>query len=279
MLSLPALITGTRIVAAKPAGPAELLITPAGGGPVLAWSRQVNVFSRLRAIGVESHVVGWYHPYCRVLGKDLASCEWEPSFETALGRVRDPSFLGSLADQFLTLSPVNRKRLAIQSYWRTLQRSLQVLADGRTGLIFFHFPIPHPPGIFDRGRSELGLTVLSSEEGYLGNLALVDRTLGRLRMAMEASGTWDSSTVLVTSDHHWRESHSIGGRRDDRVPFLLKLAGQRQGQEVQAPFDTICTGDLFLALLQGQIGGPDAAAAWLSARGAETTAIRGHSTD
>src|SRR2546425_7901138 len=36
-----------------------------------------NLFRRARALGYDTALIGWYHPYCRVLGSDLTRCYWE----------------------------------------------------------------------------------------------------------------------------------------------------------------------------------------------------------
>src|SRR5262249_1425026 len=74
MRSLPALITGRLVADAQPSSYNELALTFDGTGEPAPWSAQPNVFSRARAIGGSSAVVGWYHPYCRVIGADLTRC-------------------------------------------------------------------------------------------------------------------------------------------------------------------------------------------------------------
>src|SRR5207249_2849325 len=98
------------------------------------------------------------------------------------------------------------------------------------------------------------------ESSYIDNLRLVDRTMAELRRAMEATGTWDRTTVLVTSDHWWRhelwrqagelarEEVPFASKVDHRVPFILKLAGQREAVTYEPELSTadaaILVGDL-----------------------------------
>jgi hypothetical protein len=70
---------------------------------------------------------------------------------------------------------------------------------------------------------------------------------------MESAGNWDSTTVLLSSDHPYREAKSLDGKSDLRVPFLLKLAGQSEGLSYSAEFNTILTHDLLLAILKGEL--------------------------
>ena len=41
---------------------------------------------------------------------------------------------------------------------------------------------------------------------------------------MKSAGLWESTTVLISADHPYRESEALDGKSDPRVPFLLKLA-------------------------------------------------------
>ena len=70
---------GRLVAAVKPAGPDELLLTFAGQNEAVGWSQQQDIFSAMRDDGVNSAVVGWYHPYCRVIGERLNKCFWQPA--------------------------------------------------------------------------------------------------------------------------------------------------------------------------------------------------------
>jgi hypothetical protein len=131
------------------------------------------------------------------------------------------------------------------------------------GLMLVHLPVPHPPPIFDPSRGALTTGMTSSVRGYLGNMQLADRTLGELRSVMETLGTWDQTTVLVTADHPWRDARLFDGQTDSRVPFILKLAGQRTGAEYGASLDTARTGALLLAILDERVKHPSDVVQWL----------------
>ena len=77
---------------------------------------------------------------------------------------------------------------------------------------------------------------------------------------------WDGTTILVSADHAMRRYSNINETMDSRVPFLLKLAGEKTGYEYQAPFHALITHDLILAILNGQISQPQQAADWITVR-------------
>src|SRR5205807_2671437 len=99
--------------------------------------------------------------------------------------------------------------------------------------------------------------------GYLDGLALVDRTVGDLRAALERVGLWDRTTVLLSSDHYFRSSRLFDQREDHRIPFLLKLAGQKSSFHYSRPFSTIVDGRLLLAVLAGEVGDAASVSEWL----------------
>jgi arylsulfatase A-like enzyme len=145
--------------------------------------------------------------------------------------------------------------------------------DPGLGLVLVHLPVPHPIGIYDRARHDFKT---AGESSYLDNLELADRALGELRLAMESAGLWDSSTVVVSGDHWWRaevwsrldsvtneEAEVMPATPDHRVPFLVKLAGQKEPLAFTPEMNTILTHDLLLAVLRGEVRTPQEAAAWL----------------
>jgi arylsulfatase A-like enzyme len=161
----------------------------------------------------------------------------------------------------------------LEAYLGVLEGAKRAAINPDLGLILVHWPLPHPPGIYSRNENEFELR---RESSYLDNLELADRALGELRDEMENEGMWDNTVALVTSDHMWRtdmwrqtymwtreDEESRPNMPDHRVPFLLKLAGQKQGIEYDAEFNTILTHDMLLALLKGELSGPDSVLNWL----------------
>jgi hypothetical protein len=147
--------------------------------------------------------------------------------------------------------------------------------DPDLGVAMLHFPVPHHPDIYDPEREELSLV---DRRSYFDNLALADRTLGQVRGVMEAAGLWDTSIVIVTSDHWWRAIHRgdwgltpeeesvFADERNRRIPFLLKFAKQRETFVYPRGFNTLLVHDLILDLLAGAIANPASLADWLDGR-------------
>jgi hypothetical protein len=288
-MAMPALISGRLISKAEPRGVSELMVTYGDSAPPLPWSRQPSVFSSARALGFNTALVGWYHPYCRVLGASLNSCAWfdGPLLRGALQRQASlaEAMQQQAANVFITMLGLNRlgmdprlvnraeREEEVRDYLAILTAGQRQAADPALGLVLVHLPVPHPIGIYDRARHEFKVT---GESSYLDNLELADRALGELRQAMESAGVWDSSTVVISGDHWWRaevwsrldsvteeEAAVAPATPDHRVPFVVKLPGEKEPLAYQPEMNTILTHDLLLALLRGEVRTPQQAATWL----------------
>jgi arylsulfatase A-like enzyme len=300
LLSMPALITGKLVSEAHRVGPDKLMIKYGDDMPAVSWETQSNIFSRAREAGFNTALFGWYHPYCRILGNNLTNCAWTcqmPVYEIervlrgdeALVSNSSSGLLHSILEHARTaaftvplVAPVFRSTLDVADLERkkhvfdfndTYRRTVEAANNPDSGLILTHWTIPHPPNIFDRSSHQISVT---PNHSYLDNLELVDETLGRIRESMEAHGTWEDTVIMVTSDHWWRQSwrekqpwttedeSAMGNSLDRRIPFILKMPGRGNERILyEAPFNTVLSYDLLLAILQGEVTDTKGAARWL----------------
>lgn len=284
-LTMPALITGKLVSEARRSGPDELLIKFGDNTEAVHWGAQPNIFSRAGEAGFNTALVGWYHPYCRILGSNLTKCAWEGTVQStglqglvprmhahALRTALVPPLATLVFPQRTEVGDLVRKKHA-SDFNSIYQQAVEAATDPNLGLVMVHWPIPHPPTIYDRSADQISV---APGHSYLDNLELADRTLGEIRRAMESNGTWDNTAVLVTSDHWWRtdywkkgeawtaEESALAGAIDRRVPFILKMAGVGQARtDFAAQFNTILTHDLLLSILRGEVSDTKGAAAWL----------------
>lgn len=277
LMSMPALITGRLVSAATPKNPSTLMITYSDSIKPVSWGSESSVFTKARELGVNSAIIGWYHPYCRIIGDQVVSCMSCNTGRSSLpvtsaGQVFTALRENALVPRFrlLDTSAADARRWReelIQSNREILQASLEAVSNSEIGLLLLHFPVPHPPAIFNRESNEFDA---SGDKSYLDDLKLADNTLGELRRAMEKAGLWDDAVVVVSSDHWWRgdlwrymrdsrarswtaEDESVFSGVDERVPFILRLARQRSSLNYAPAFNTVLTHDLFLALLSGEL--------------------------
>lgn len=260
-LSFPSLLSGLSVARAEPADEDELALTLDDSSRV-EWSDAPNLFEDAKALGGVAVVAGWYFPYCRMF-PELDGCATH-SARVIGARGRSTPFLGTMRDQAFALIPyinLRRRQIAIvEAQRRELQ---QALATGGRGLVLLHLIEPHTPWIWDAERKEYTLTQFAPRH-YFGNLALADVMIGEARRAMEANGTWDSSAVLLLSDHvvpYLPRSMKVAD--DRRVPFVLKLPGAKTGVVYDKPFSASVTYPLVRALLRGELTDHASALRWL----------------
>ncbi len=264
--AMPSLINGRVVTDVRFAGPADIRLRYEGTGRHVPWTGEMNLFRELHAEGFNSALTGWFHPYPRVLDGP-AYCRWHPMIAAPSGPFRDRlwrqgiDWLGLLPGaRLFHLSRAADPRSHLRNFRRTREEALALARDRRFNLVFVHWPVHHPPTIFDRALGRL--VERGGAGGYADNLALADRTLGELRRAMSAGGMWDEAAVIVTSDHWRRMVPNV----QFRVPFLVKLPGRQPGWTFAAEFNTVILRDLVRDLLHGRIASVAGLAAWLGNR-------------
>ncbi len=270
--SIPALLTGTRVLAARPRGASRLDLELEGGaGAVVAFAEQENLFGRAARRGLSVGIVGIYHPYCRLFPAAWSRCHFDP-FLPGGGVADTDTFAGILARQAYKLLPLlDYRGEHIASIERTLAIATELAADPDLDVVFAHLPVPHAPYVYDRERD--AFTIFNfRRDAYFDQLVLADRSLGAIRRAMEASGVFDRSALLVTSDHGWRFAAAHGMQRDHRVPLLLKLPGRADGLDYDRPFPAWEASALLLATLDGELQEAADVASWLDGRREESSA-------
>ena len=296
-IALPSVLSGRVFTNAQALDANTLMLTPEGSKERVSWRAENNVFKRARDLGVNAEVAGWLHPYCRILGDEVTGCLAIPSSHStaALAEELHATKKGvwmtvanlywrqllNLADMFHSLGdPVADRARDEQvqqdqqlQYFEARDWTYRAAVDPNIGMIFVHFPTPHPFPIYNRREKSFALR---GTEDYFDNLALVDRTVGELRRALERAGLWDQTAVLITADHGFRPGAWTGhlGWTDEldrltkhqapvNVPFIVKLPEEITGAIIDKPFSNVATGDLGLAVLSGAVSTPAQAVAWL----------------
>jgi len=262
-VTIPALITGRPVIAVAPMNSRDLELTFKDGKTAL-WSAEPNVFSRARALGYDTALIGWHLPYPRVLGSSLGLALWRPSVDYE--QARGATVSEALRSQWASLAPpANRRRLFSQRVAELADLAIRTAGDDRFGLVLLHLPVPQPPGIYDRATERLTAWSFSGEgEGYFDNLALADRIVGELRRGLDRARLGDLTWIVVSSTRSWRASKQYDGQTDPRVPFLVRPPEGGRTRHVDAVFSTLATHDLLLAVLRGSISDASDAANWLA---------------
>lgn len=280
-IALPSLISGRIYSNAQALDANTLELVPHDSTQEVNWRNEPNVFTRARALGANSALAGWHHPYCRILGKELVDCFSLPSTHSssALAEEDDASKDGvwkTVAWLFKWQAVTVRSILTAadpgsevlrdieiqkgqqQQYFGIRDQAYRFAADPRIDLVFIHFPTPHLFPIYNRREQSFHL---DGPLDYFDNVALVDRTVRELRQVIDAAGLSGRTTLLLTADHGFRpgawfgrmgytpEIDRLTGRQPpSTVPFLLKLPGEDRGVEVAKSFSNVAAADLALAV-------------------------------
>lgn len=287
-LSVPTLLTGRRVSASRATSNGTFVVTFAGTDREEVFRNQPNIFSWADEKGLATAVVGWFLPYCSLVGIHVTSCVseeyWSHFRDSSFGQIlwaelRESTNAIPLARRFeiplaLTLDAELRqfRKNHLRSYQKILDAARKVVANPDLDLVYIHWPIPHPPGIYSRKEGQPSLDFNSM---YVDNLTLADRTFGELRQLMEQSGIWDDTAVFVTSDHEYRsalwagESFSDSGVPDlpvnRLVTFMVKTTHQIDGRKYEEEYDSVLTSALLHEVLTGVVSTPDEVVEWLHA--------------
>lgn len=267
-VSMLSLLTGQQFASAVIAGPSDVSVTLKESGESMPWRNLPTVFKSARDLGINTALVGWYHPYDRLLADSLNFCVWYPfpGFEVARGS----TFVRTMERQWGSLAgPIYGRHRFASICKASLAASISVVTNQIYGLTLLHLPPPHRPGIYQPDRDHYTLLGMPKVPGYFNNLMLADHFLGQLRQAMEASGLWDKTWLVVSADHSWRESKLYDNQRDHRVPFLLKPPSHDPGTVYAPKLNTVLTHDLILAMLRRELTNQVTAVHWLDRHRAE----------
>lgn len=191
-----------------------------------------NIFTLAKSFGFQTALMGWYHNYCAYLYEELDFCR---AFSLYKFVSKKDGF--SLANSFgtnLILLPYQKPfgYLKIQSSMRSHANTVaNILASSKYAMEkfdrsfqFLHFPIPHSPFIFDGSQYVFKSDAyIQTDKNYYEQLVLVDNVFGEFVAGLKRLGIYNSSTIILTSDHNYRIM--FDDDEDARVPLLIKSKG------------------------------------------------------
>jgi hypothetical protein len=296
--SIPSLLTGRIVQRTVPVAANDVNLVWKDDSASMRLSQQATILSAARSLGMNAAAVGHYLPYCRIFPDYLTTCE---SFAAPLynqpslwrNYVNHMPLQAAFAEHLLktirvSASPANfagERAFVANQLARIVQGQLleakSILADPSLDFVFLHLYTPHPPGIYDVSA---GSVAPDTAGGYIDNFVLVDRILGEVRRQLEAAGSWDESTILISSDHSLRhsiwlidespelspdEKKLLKGQTGKAVPFVLKLPFQNRSVEYRQTFNTVVSPYLLIAVMKGEVTSAEQAARFLDGKARE----------
>jgi hypothetical protein len=240
-LAVPAMTLGRKVnvIIGTPDSP----LIELADGSFAAWSELPNVFSDLRAAGVDVRLlvqefnVGGL---CRIHAKVVSKC-WQESRWRGQSLPLQAIVAGdvhSVFKRFLYAMPL--VKLLSPEYFHDVsglgmyppgfhEETLLTMRDAAIAeitrpvstdrLLYVHWNVPHQPYIYDRHEDKFVAPQGGTVEAYLNNLELMDVILGSILDALASSDSRQRTTLLVTADHG---TDAVKGEpRNLGVPFLL----------------------------------------------------------
>lgn len=234
-ISIPSLIDGKTYIASYPSSKNDLILRLEDSS-LSIWGSRENIFTDMQENNRRSAAVGWFLPYTRIFSDKLDYSRWEPnSPERYIGT--SDAFFPTMWNHLQAFNMLSKREFHKQTVESCIQNAMQVVADERYSLCFIHLPIPHLPSIAPWKYNE----PQGDAVNYFRNLAAADQALGDLLGKLTASSVLCKTTVIVSSDHHWRKSREYDGKTDLRVPFIIRFPKQCNRIDIKNKFDTVKT--------------------------------------
>ncbi len=239
LISLPSFLAARRLEDIRVEDDAILELVDGHLQPFSA-TEPGGLFATARRLGFTTEMAGFYLPYCELLGGLADACQSLSFYNLSS---TDEGF--SPVDPVLTTLVLWPRQfpfgLLKNPPFAALQRELveHTAAFARRPIRgapplfrFVHFSVPHLPFVFDAEGYDPPFDPLQTapDTEYVQQLQYVDRLVGELVAHLRSTGTYETTTIVVFSDHGFR----FGGRERDplHIPFIVKLAGQQERVDV-----------------------------------------------
>lgn len=256
LYSVPALLTGTAISGVELSRAQGLNLTSVDGA-LVPFDQKHSLFERLPGGAQSASVLGFYHPYCRVI-PDLRYCR--STYLGNAGRWFDSllffSDAVSSAVRFLKW-PLRYLPESVLSHFdpmyrvseNTLGHIDRVLADRGSALDYIHVNLPHLPNVY--AQRKLQQPVTNEKDAYQQNMVYADQLLGKIISTLEKQHDQQKILLMVSSDHWLRTDSPTPAP----VPFIAWEVGAdaRQARVLTRPLSTVHSADLALGYIDGSL--------------------------
>lgn len=289
--SIPSMISGLILTDETILNDRNVAYTRLDNKERVDWYQIPNIFEKAHQKGARSAVLGNYHPYYKLLGRYtkycLRSCVRDESilnhfYETSRLVFYEELLNGIPFIRRLFFGEALVREQHIKCYKHMLKHAKTVCADPDIDFVFIHWPIPHHPGIYNPRTKEFSKEYPSS---YFDNLILVDETVGQIAHEMRQVNLWNSSVIIITSDHGLRsctlETSSCDAFEHDlrtflrntdfRVPLLVKMPGQKAPLVFDGKIRMCHLHNMIENIQDKKIHSPEQLASWMQSQGPSFT--------
>jgi hypothetical protein len=245
--AIPAMLVGTGISRVVTNTTSKLTIV-SDGNQKISFNYENSIFSRLRYIGINSEILGFYHPYCEIF--KTVSCRafsysirnnwYSGAFEVIFGR-KPLKYIDRIDEG--TVEPmgyITKQQLAYMP---------EFLANEDSAFKFLHLNIPHLPANF--AEKEFNKKGLDLQQKYLLNLELSDLVLKKIMDEINKKNGIDTLLIL-SSDHWFRERNDADGKAHPAL-LIAKLSNSNDQIEEYKKTSSANISDLVYEYFMGNI--------------------------
>jgi hypothetical protein len=229
-------------------------------GPENLAKNKENLFRPFRAAGFFNVFVGYLLPYHELLKQDvdyIKTLRHDPFGRTVLEKILvtsayiveewgDPVSSFVFRDAYPSAVCKNKRQLdgEVRSDFAFFSQN-----NRAPSFQLYHWPLPHGPLIFNADGSYRGCgpywdsTPEQFVRGYEGHMRYLDETIGWIVRALRESNQFDSSLIIMTSDHSWRLEPDGPNYKTDplakqflHVPLIIKWPGQSKGAVIEREY-------------------------------------------
>lgn len=257
--SIPSLFLGERINVSSVEA-TDLVFLEPGTNKEMKWTQAPHLGKETKKLGYSTSVIGWYHQYCKSFHHELDYCRTFPA-----GRFDYGTNFGSSVKAILERSFVIDKRLERAFIFNLSEihaSALEQIKGGLSDVLFLHYSVPHKPYLYDQTKKAISPHVERTPENYFGNLILVDQILGDITKSLQAAKKWNETVLIISADHSWRKSEEYDGKRDFRVPFMIKMADGKAINYTK-PIPNLITKEIILEIMKGNLNSSTELVSWL----------------
>jgi hypothetical protein len=229
-------------------------------GPEKIAKDKENLFRPFRGAGFFNVLVGYLLPYHELMKEDvdyIKTLRHDPIGRTVLEKMLVTSTY--IVEEWV--DPVSRFLFRDAYQWAFCENKRKNDQEIRNDFAFFsqnnparsfqlyHWPLPHGPLIFNADGSYRGVVTdgrLTKEElvqGYEAHLHYLDQTIGWIIRSLRETGQFESSLIIMTSDHSWRREPdgpdyktNPSAKQYLHVPLLIKWPGQSKGVVIEREY-------------------------------------------
>ncbi len=256
-----------------------------------SWKELPSIFSKLKKENVNSAFIGWALPFDRLYDKYLIKKKYYTYNHMIFKAIKQ-----KYADMFLFyfLRPLNKltmqkikwlknniikivRQQGSQLYKEILAYSKCIIIDPKINFSLIHFSIPHPPIIYDNKKQKISTKINS----YTDQLMLVDKTIKDIKDILIQDGSWDKTTLILTSDHWFRndgwkhpifhehititdkEQEMLKNRKDNIIPLIIKMPYQKKAISYDKPFNAMALHYLILDIYNNKVYDEQTLVSWL----------------